>query len=89
MEILNTFCTNYSSQIKEIYENEKVNNTDSILVINFTKPEDIKVTCMNVSIIEPKLLTNLYTIQKQHNDITNEKYALTINDTQLNIIKYY
>ena len=89
MEILNAFCNQHSNQLKEIFEKEKVTNTESILVINFTKPEDIKVTCMNVATIEPKLLTNLYSVQKQHNDDTNEKYAITIKDEQLNIIKYW
>lgn len=88
MEILKSFCNQNKNQLKQIFEKEKVNDKDSVLVINFTKPDDIKVTCMNVLTIEPKLLTNLYSVQKQHNDETNEKYAITIKDEQLNIIKY-
>jgi hypothetical protein len=88
MEILKTFFTNNSKQLQNIFNSEKKNNSESILIINYTKIEDIKVSCFDLSSIEKKILTQLETVKEKHNETTNKNYAITISDNNINIIKY-
>tara|TARA_B100001248_G_scaffold261915_1_gene254943 strand:- start:1703 stop:1969 length:267 start_codon:yes stop_codon:yes gene_type:complete len=87
MEVVNAFFNKFKVQIKEIYEKEKKGD-DSIILVNYENPEDIKVTCTTIDTIEPRILIDLENIKKKTSQNNNENLAIIMNKKNINIVKY-
>ena len=78
-----------------LYNKESLKyETESILVINYTNTNDIKIACLEVSSLDSRLIKNLSSIQNNQSNETNEtnrNYVIVINSNlkqPINIIKY-
>ena len=87
MEVVNAFFNKFKVQIKEIYEKEKKED-DSIILVNYENPEDIKVICTTIDTIEPRILIDLENIKKKTSQNNNENLAIIMNKKDINIVKY-
>ena len=87
MEVVNAFFNKFKVQIKEIYEKEKKGD-DSIILVNYKNPEDIKVICTTIDTIEPRILIDLENIKKKTSQNNNENLAIIMNKKDINIVKY-
>ena len=87
MEVVNAFFNKFKVQIKEIYEKEKKGD-DSIILVNYENPEDIKVICTTIDTIEPRILIDLENIKKKTSQNNNENLAIIMNKKDINIVKY-
>ena len=87
MEVVNAFFNKFKLQIKEIYEKEKKED-DSIILVNYENPEDIKVICTTIDTIEPRILIDLENIKKKTSQNNNENLAIIMNKKDINIVKY-
>lgn len=87
MEVVNVFFNKFKVQIKEIYEKDKTGD-DSIILVNYENPEDIKVICTTIDTIEPRILIDLENIKKKTSQNNNENLAIIMNKKDINIVKY-
>lgn len=89
MEVIHQFVNQYKTQLIEIY-NKETENVDEpyILLINYTKSDDIKVSCSPINTINPQILVDLENIKEKSKNTDNSNYALIMNDEKVNIIKF-
>lgn len=89
MEVVHQFINQYKTQLIEIY-NKETENVDEpyLLLINYTKSDDIKVSCSPIRTINPQILVDLENIKKKSNNTNNNNYALIMNAEKVNIIKF-
>lgn len=89
MEVIQKFVEQYKEQLNEIYTKETENVDDPyILLINYTKSDDIKVSCSPMNTINPQILNDLDNIKKKSKNTDNSNYALIMNNEKVNIIKF-
>ena len=92
MEVITKFCKQHNKQLQDIFLKECSNGSNNhIILINYTKLDDIKVSCVEIQTIEKQILTDLENIKNKSNDISNENYAIVINtelSSPINIVKY-
>ena len=87
MEVINVFSNKFKSQIQEIYKKDKKED-DTIILVNYQNPEDIKLICTTMDTVDPKIVVYLEKIKKNSNEETNDKFVIVINDKDINIVKY-
>lgn len=92
MELITQFCTQHKTQLHEIFNKESYNGSNNhIILINYSKIDDIKVSCVEIQTIEKQILDDLENIKKKKNDNSNENYAIVINESltqPVNIVNY-
>lgn len=92
MEVIVQFCEQNKNKLQDIFNKECNNDINNhIILINYSKMEDIKVACVKLDTIEKEILTDLAKIKKKINNNSNENYAIIINTNitpPINIINY-
>ena len=87
MEQISHFCKSNKNQLQSIYDKEHCDVNTKIICINYSKIEDIKVTCLLLNNLSDIMKTNLEDIKKKCNNNNNRNYAFLIKDKDVNIIK--
>ena len=63
-------------------------NDNCIIVINYTKLEDIKVACLEINTLDEEICKQLILIKNKTKDYNNANYSIAINDKKVDILKY-
>ena len=87
MEVVHAFFNKFKTQIQEIYEKEKKGD-NSIILVNYENPEDIKVICTTTDTLDSKILCTLDNIKKKHSLENNTNLAVIMDKKDVNIVKY-
>lgn len=89
MEVIKKFVEQYKEQLNEIYTKETENvDEPHILLINYEKSDDIKVSCSPINTINPQIINDLDNIKKKSKNSDNSNFALIMNKKNVNIIKF-
>ena len=87
MEAIQAFFTKFKVQVKDIYDKHNEDNS-SVIVVNYENLEDIKVSCLTLDKIDGKILVQLENIRKNTKCDDYSKLAVTMNKSDINIVKY-
>ena len=88
MELITQFVKTNKEQLVNIYKKDSEGNNDCIIVINYTKIEDVKVACLEISTLNEEICKQLTLIKKKTKDYNNANYSIAINDKKVDILKY-
>ncbi len=88
MEIITQFVKSNKEQLVNIYKKDSEGNDNCIIVINYTKLEDIKVACLEINTLDEEICKQLILIKNKTKDYNNANYSIAINDKKVDILKY-
>lgn len=88
MEIITHFVKSNKEQLINIYRKESEGINDCIIVINYTKIEDVKVACLEINTLDEEICKQLTLIKNKTKDYNNANYSIAINDKKVDILKY-
>ncbi len=88
MELITQFVKSNKEQLVNIYNKDSEGNNDCIIVINYTKIEDVKVACIELNTLNEEICKQLTLIKKKTKDYNNANYCIAINDKKVDILKY-